>query len=104
MGLEPGLWAVDDIHERSSFSFLSKGRDGVLTDWVQCATQHNTAEQKQDRHGKISYALRLLIFLQKTNLISVRLSIYFDGDTFEMLSSYFSGAITAKYTSKNVFL
>lgn len=83
---------------------LSKGRDNVLTDWVQPAAQHNTVEQKQDRHGKISDALRLLISLQKTDLISVKLSIDFDGDTFKILCLYFSGAITVKYTSNNVFL
>lgn len=91
-------------HSREVQPFsLSKGRESVLTDGGWRAARHNTAEQKQDRHGKIPGALRLLISLQKTSLISVRLSINFDGDTFKLLCLCFSGAITAKYISKNVF-
>lgn len=60
-------------------------------------------KQKQDRHGKILDAMRLLISLQKTGLISVRLSINFDGGTIKILCLHFSGAVTAKYASKNVF-
>lgn len=60
-------------------------------------------KQKQDRHGKNLDAVRLLISSQKTSLISVRLSINFDGGSFKILCLHFSGAVTAKYASKNVF-
>lgn len=92
-------------HSREVQPFsLSKGRESILTDWVKHAAQRNAVEQKQDRRGKILDALKLLITLQKTSSISVRLPINFDGDTFKILCLYFSEGITAKYTSKNVFL